>query len=86
MTERPIQYFTDEYLELCGEMSATQVCEFLEDYRHVAAAGYTIPRKAISVRVQVPLLEAFRAKAAAEGVPYQTQIQRLMQAWVDDER
>lgn len=83
-TDRPVQYFSDDYLAHCAEMSAEQVCEFLEDYRQIVLGSGRVPRTTISVRVQDPLLRAFRRKAEALGVPYQTQIQRLMAAWVRD--
>ena len=79
---RPVQYFSDEYLAHCRTVTPDRVCEFLEDYRHIVAASRVVPRKAISIRVQVPLLRAFREKAESRGVAYQTQIHRLMKEWV----
>jgi len=81
--ERPVQYLSDDYLEHCRRMTTAQICEFLEDYRVlVLAAGHRAKRRAISIRIEEPLLRAFRRKAKAAGVPYQTQIHRLMEDWV----
>jgi predicted DNA binding CopG/RHH family protein len=79
---RPIQYFSDEYLSFCGQMSTSQICQYLESFRLLVAAPQAKPkRKLISLKVPIPLLECFRAKAEAIGIPYQTQIQRLMEDW-----
>jgi predicted DNA binding CopG/RHH family protein len=79
---RPIQYFSKEYLDQCREMTPDQIAAFLEDFRllHAAAA---VPAKSrlISIKVPEPLLSVFRMKAHLSGVPYQTQIKRLMKDW-----
>ena len=81
---RPVQYFSEEYLERCRAMSPEQVLRFLEDFRVLHAAGAQ-PAKSrlISIKVPEPLLESFRTKARLNGTPYQTQIKRLMSAWLD---
>lgn len=30
---RPVQYFTDEYLAQCQQMTTIQILQFLEDFR-----------------------------------------------------
>lgn len=81
---RPVQYFTDEYLERCRSMRPESVIRFLEDFRTLHAAR-PAPAKSrlISLKVPEPLLASFKARAEAEGVPYQTQIKRLMARWLD---
>jgi predicted DNA binding CopG/RHH family protein len=78
---RPLQRFTDEYLEQCRKFSPEEIVEFLENFRVVASAGSS-KSKLISLKIPEALLEAFRARAEAEGVPYQTQIKRLMKQWL----
>lgn len=39
-----------------------------------------------SLKVPEDLLGAFKARARLENVPYQTQIKRLMRAWLMDPR
>ena len=80
---RPVQYFSPEYLERCRELTPEQVVAFLDDFQALHAAA-TVPRKSrlISLRLPDPLLAAFRTRAALAGVPYQTQIKRLMSAWL----
>lgn len=80
---RPVQYFSQEYLERCRELSPEQIVAFLDDFQALHAAA-TMPRKSrlISLRLPEPLLAAFRTRASLAGVPYQTQIKRLMSAWL----
>jgi predicted DNA binding CopG/RHH family protein len=78
---RPVQFFTDEYLERCQEMTADQVVRFLEDFRTLHASRPS-RSKLISLKVPEDLLEAFRQRAELAGVPYQSQIKQLMREWV----
>jgi predicted DNA binding CopG/RHH family protein len=78
---RPVQFFTDEYLEKCRGMTADQVIRFLEDFRNLHAERPT-SSKLISLKVPEDLLQAFRQRADLAGVPYQAQIKRLMRKWV----
>lgn len=39
MTEKPLQYFSDEYLDRCRQMSAEQIITFLDQFRSIAYAG-----------------------------------------------
>jgi predicted DNA binding CopG/RHH family protein len=65
-------------------MSTDQICQFLESFRLlVSEPNLKSKRKLISLKVRIPLLECFRAKAEAAGIPYQTQIQNLMEDWVN---
>jgi predicted DNA binding CopG/RHH family protein len=82
---RPVQMFTDEYLEQCRRMTPDQVILFLEDFRRLHASQPS-RSKLISLKVPEDLLRAFRTRAELAGVPYQTQIKRLMQEWVLDDR
>jgi predicted DNA binding CopG/RHH family protein len=79
---RPVQYFSKEYLERCRKMTSGQILSFLEDFRtlHAAAAAPSKSRL-ISLKVPEPLLASFKIKAQLCGVPYQTQIKRLMKDW-----
>ena len=36
---RPVQYFTDEYLEQCRQMTPQQILQFLEEFRLLFAAS-----------------------------------------------
>jgi predicted DNA binding CopG/RHH family protein len=64
-------------------MSTDQICQFLENFRLLTLSPkLESKRKLISIKVPIPLLESFKIKAAAHGIPYQTQIQRLMWDWI----
>jgi predicted DNA binding CopG/RHH family protein len=82
---RPVQYFSDEQLAHGRKLKPEQILQFLEDFRELHGARAE-PRPggstSISLRVPDALLRVFRAACAAAGVPYQTQIKRLMEHWV----
>jgi predicted DNA binding CopG/RHH family protein len=81
---RPVQYFSKEYLDQCRKMTSEQIISFLEDFRTLQA-GAVEPNKSrlISLKVPEPLLASFKTKARLSGVPYQTQIKRLMKDWME---
>jgi len=79
---RPVQYFSKEYLEQCRKMTPEQIVSFLDGFRTLhAAAAAPAKSRLISLKVPEPLLAAFKMKAQLSGVPYQTQIKRLMTDW-----
>lgn len=79
---RPAQYFSKEYLEQCQAMKPHQILRFLEDFRIVHQARQSQKSRLISIKVPEALLEAFKTKAKLSGIPYQTQIKRLMNHWL----
>ena len=81
---RPVQYFSDEYLEQCRRMSPEEIVAFLESFRQLQAAK-PAKSKLISLKVPEDLLEAFKLKAKANGLRYQTQIKQLMREWIDSQ-
>jgi predicted DNA binding CopG/RHH family protein len=78
---KTVQYFSDDYLARCRDMSADQVLRFLDDFRHLHGTK-PAPSKLISIKVPEDLLEAFKARARMAGMPYQTQIKTLMKDWL----
>lgn len=80
--ERPVQYFSDEYLERCKEMTPDQIIQFLDDFRRLHGANTNSKSKLISIKIPENLLNVFKAQAARHGTPYQTQIKKLMREWV----
>jgi predicted DNA binding CopG/RHH family protein len=82
---RPVQYFSDEQLAQGRKMKPDQIAQFLEDFRELHGAreaASSTKSTLISLRVPGALLRLFRMRAAGAGVPYQTQIKRLMEEWV----
>ena len=81
---KPVQYFSDEYLDKTAHATTEQILLFLEEFRLMQAPGNTpAPRsKLISLKVAEDLLSLFRAKCDIEGVKYQTQIKTLMSLWI----
>lgn len=81
--KKTLQFFSEEYLERCKGMTPDQIIEFLENYRML----FSKPAKKsqlISLKIDPSLLRAFRDKAKLFGVPYQTQIKKLMMGWLKD--
>jgi len=79
---KPVQYFSDEYLEHCKNMTPEQIVRFLDDFRQLQGAQTEARSKLISLKVPEDMLRAFRARCDMEGVKYQTQIKKLMAVWL----
>lgn len=79
--KKTVQYFTSEYLRRCEGMTPDQIIEFLENYR-MLFSNTRQESRLISLKIDPSLLSAFRRKAELEGTPYQTQIKKLMKAWL----
>lgn len=82
---RPIQYFSDEYLEQCRQLTPTQIATFLEDFRQLHGQSHSRAKsKLISLKVPEDLLRAFKHKATLAGLRYQSQIKTLMLEWLSE--
>ena len=83
--KKTIQYFTKEYLERCEGMTPDQIIDFLENYRTLISH---VPEKCqlISIKIEPSLLKAFKYKASLKGIPYQTQIKKLMRDWLQKDQ
>ena len=79
---KPVQYFSDEYLEHCKKMTPDQIVRFLDDFRKLYSPKSASQSKLISLKVPEDLLHAFRARCELEGTKYQTQIKKLMSEWL----
>ena len=79
---KPIQFFSDEYIEQCRNMRPEEILEFLESFRRLQYAK-PCKSKLISIKVPEDLLEAFKLKAKANNIRYQTQIKVLMREWLE---
>ena len=77
---RPLQYFSDEYLEQCKGATPEAILEFLESFRLMSDTS--AKSKLISMKIPQSLLDSFRRKCELEGVRYQTQIKMLMEQWL----
>ncbi|MYE14065.1 MAG: hypothetical protein F4X99_20890 [Gammaproteobacteria bacterium] len=82
--ERPLQRFSKDYLERCRDLAPQDIVHFLEDFRMLHGQARARSRL-ISMRVPEPLLAAFQARARLVGVPYQTQIKKLMRDWLEEQ-
>jgi hypothetical protein len=76
-----VQRFTHEHLENSKNLTPDQVLHFLDDFRRLHGIRPSVS-KLISLKVPQALLDAFKTRAKLAGIPYQTQIKKLMNAWV----
>ena len=79
---KPVQFFSDEYLEQCRKMSPEEILEFLEAFRLLQEPP--TKSKLISIKIPENLLNAFRKKCELNHVKYQTKIKELMQDWLNE--
>jgi predicted DNA binding CopG/RHH family protein len=77
---KPLQYFSDEYLQRCGGATPEAILEHLESFRLINDTSRK--SKLISIKVPNSLLESFRRKCELEEIRYQTQIKKLMEQWL----
>ena len=78
---RPVQYFTNKYLQEARKIPADGVAGFLEDFRRLHGPGSK--SRLISMKVPEPLLHAFKLRCRTEGARYQTKIKQLMRDWLE---
>lgn len=77
---KPIQYFSDEYLEQTRKLTPAQILNFLEEFRLMHAGADR--SKLISIKIPERMLATFRSRCEMIGIPYQTQIKKLMLEWL----
>jgi uncharacterized protein (DUF4415 family) len=82
---KTIQFFSDNYLAQCKQLSAEQIVRYLEDFRIVNTPVKKPVTKLISIKIETDLLEAFKTKARLDGVPYQSRIKAIMRDWLKSE-
>jgi hypothetical protein len=79
---KPLQYFNDAYLVQCKDAHPEAILDYLESFRLLQLPS---PKtKLISMKVPETLLAGFRRKCELHNIRYQTQIKKLMQAWLQD--
>ncbi len=82
---KTIQFFSDDYLARCEQLSAEQIVNYLEDFRIVNIPPKKTVSKLISIKIETDLLAAFKTKARLDGVPYQSRIKEIMRDWLKKE-
>ena len=79
---RPVQFFSNTYLEQCAQMKPREILRFLDEFRMLQSPRKSTRSRLISLKVPEDLLRAFKTKASLHDIPYQTQIKALMKAWL----
>ncbi len=82
---KTIQFFSNDYLAQCAQLSTEQIARYLEDFRIVNRPLKKPVCKLISIKIETDLLEAFKTKAHLDGVPYQSRIKAIMRDWLTRE-
>ena len=83
MKSKTLQYFSNDYLQASKQLTPEQILQFLEDFRVLHGSKQVKTKsKLISLKIPPNLLNAFKTKAALEGIPYQTMIKKLMKDWL----
>ena len=77
---KPIQHFSEDYLEQCKHAKPEAILEYLESFRLMSKQQEK--SKLISIKIPKSLLNSFRKKCALENIKYQTQIKKLMKEWL----
>lgn len=78
---KALQIHNPESLARGRQMSPDEIARFLEDFR-LLHGNKPQPSKLISLKVPVPLLNAFRFQCEQQGLKYQTHIKSLMKDWL----
>lgn len=76
--ETPILQYTKPDAVFDSPEDVTSIIEFLENFQKMLDPRAQHPLKLISIKMPVPLLEAFRARSKLVGIPYQTLIKKIM--------
>jgi predicted DNA binding CopG/RHH family protein len=86
--ERPVHYFTKEYLESVKDATPTQIVRYLEESKRIYYAGLKDNAEKqeastlINIRIPTDLLDAFKATAELHNTKYQTLIKKLMRDYI----
>ena len=78
---KALQIHSPESLARGQKMTPDEIVKFLDDFRQLHGHNPQ-PSKVISLKVPVPLLNAFRFQCEQQGLKYQTQIKTLMKDWL----
>jgi uncharacterized protein (DUF4415 family) len=81
---RPVQYFTEEYLELCNKFSVKEILQFIENFKNLSIGQKKVDTKLISIKIETDLLDLFKNKSKLENQRYQTKIKELMRQYCLD--
>lgn len=83
---RPVQYFSEDYLAECQKMSLLEIVNKISDQQDFFWKMHTDKNydesTLISIKVPKNLLTEFRKKCETQDFKYQSQIKNLMMAWL----
>ena len=83
---RPVQYFTEEYIAQCKKMSLEEIVDKISEQQdffwQMHLSKNFNESVLISLKIPKNLLKQFRKKCEVSGVKYQSQIKSLMIDWM----
>ena len=83
---RPVQYFTKDYIDQCKKMSLLEIVEKIDQQQQFFWKMHQEKNhdESILISLKIPknLLKKFRALSDQKNIKYQTQIKVLMQEWL----
>ena len=85
---RPVQYFSEEYIHQCQKMSLEEIVDKISEQQDFFWQMHLEKNfnESVLISLKIPknLLDHFRKKCSASGVKYQTQIKNLIIGWTID--
>lgn len=77
---RPVQFFSDDYLDLCKTMKVDDIIKSIDNFQKMLID----PGELVQINIRVPknILNLFKAKAKRSNIPYQQKIKELMKNWL----
>ncbi len=83
---RPVQYFSEAYIQLCQKMSLEEIVDKISEQQdffwQLHQEKSFNESVLISLKIPKNLLTEFRKKSSASGVKYQTQLKNLIMSWI----
>jgi len=83
---RPVQYFSQEYIDQCQKMSLKEIIEKVDQQQQFFWKMHLEENfdQSVLISLKVPknLLQKFKQVAEENNLKYQTQIKNLMQDWL----
>lgn len=81
---KAVQFFSDDYLKQCAQMTLEERMQYLEDFRLLMAnvkdsVATKQPQKLISIKMPIDLLNAIKSQAKLNNTPYQTWMKKLLE-------
>ena len=85
LTDKPVQYFNEEYLRQCQAMTLDQIVKSISDQQKLFWSLQDLDDdKSILISLKVPkrVLKKFKELCENKNLKYQSQIKQVMIKWI----